>query len=256
MIPSGSPPPPEWDVSIGDGVTHFRWRRASDGIEAEWVGILRVTIDAAGRAESVVVPGADPVRALKIKTTAAAAFVRAMRGQPSLHGSAVVRDGAALVCLGQSGAGKSTAAAHLCTHLDFELLADDIVGFELDSGLFRVLPTESVHWLELDGHPKAPLQARRVATAAAPLAAIVALRLGDEAGDAEPRLTRLRGASAHAVLAGAAQRFEESRSLWRRELDFFASIAQIVPMYELSRAKPCAVESTAALLRAAWESGT
>ena len=62
------------------------------------------------------------------------------RGVFALHGSAVVMDGAAVVFLGQNGAGKSTMAAlmHARGH---RLLADDVTPLDIADEDIRVVPS-------------------------------------------------------------------------------------------------------------------
>jgi hypothetical protein len=91
-----------------------------------------------------------------------------------------------------------------------------------------------------------PIAARHIGATRAELAALVALRFG--APDESPRLTPLRGVAAYAALSAAAQRFERSDALWRRELDAFSAIAGGAPIYELVRPRTCSADATASLL--------
>jgi hypothetical protein len=209
-----------------------------------------LVVDGAGATQIRVAAGADPALVEKTKTTAVSAFLRALAGGTSFHGSAASRDGRALVVLGESGAGKSTAAATLCATNGFELLADDVAGLEHAGGRWWVLATESAHWLALDGLSKRPVAASRPARDPVELGAVVALRFGEASA---PSLLRARGRAAHAVLAAAMQRFERSASGWQSELDALASIARAAPVYELVRPRAVNPEATAAALARALE---
>ena len=240
-----------WLVSTTDGGCRFRWRRTADGgVLAEWVGLLGLRVDPSGHVEASVPPGADPLFANKLFRTGAAAFVRALRGQTSLHASAVARAEGALVCVGESGAGKSTAAATLCERDGFELLADDVVALADGGGQspeWSVLPTESVHWLRVDpAAPKRPIQARSSGDVPRSLRAIVSLRRDDRVAGCA--LRRLRGAEVYALLASSALRFELTHAVHKRELDVFASIAASVRIYGLERGPSATPEETATAL--------
>ncbi|HEY8088318.1 MAG TPA: hypothetical protein VIF09_10750 [Polyangiaceae bacterium] len=237
----------EWALSTRDGGCHFRWRRQHGDVLAEWVGILTLRVDRAGDVSHAAAPGADPLVVHKLIHTGAAAFVRALRGQPSLHGSAVMRSGAALVCLGDKGAGKSTAASELCRVHGFALLADDVVALEPSGSRWLVSPTESAHWLlSGDGTRKGPVPATSSAGSPAEVRSLVALRLDDGVG--APRLTRLRGAEAYSTLSAALLRFEAADALRVGELDVLASVAAGAPVHELARPRAFSPRETARLL--------
>jgi hypothetical protein len=237
----------QWVLSTTDGGCHFRWRRSGDGVLAEWIGILTLQLDGAGHVLHEAAAGADPLVVEKLIHTGAAAFVRALRGQPSLHGSAVTRDGRALVCLGEKGSGKSTAAAELCRAGTFALLADDVASLDRSSGRWRVLPTESAHWLATDGgRHKKPVTALSAARGSADLSSLVALRFDD--GVPSPQATRLRGAEVYAALSAAFLRFEAADALRVRELEVLSSIATQAPVYDLVRGRSCGAAETARLL--------
>jgi hypothetical protein len=245
-------PAPSWpNAWVTEGGAHVRWRREGAEVVAEWVGLLTAHVDAAGNVRVEISPGADPGVADKVRATGVAAFVRSLRGQPSLHGSAVAHGGRALVCLGESGAGKSTAAAELCATHGFALLADDVAGLELDAGRWWVVPTEASHWLATPARAKAPALAARIAEGRAELAVLVWLRYA--AGDEAPRLVRIRGRRAHTVLSASMQRFERTEAQWLRELDSSAAIADTARLYELVRPRSWAAPTTAALLRSALD---
>jgi hypothetical protein len=232
----------DWVLSTEDG--SFRWRRARGQVLAEWVGILTLRIDETGNVSHEASPGADARLVEKLVHTGAAAFVRALRDQPSLHASAVAGSGRALVCLGDKGSGKSTAAWELCRTRQLELLADDVTGLERCDGRWCALPTESSHWLRENGPgPKGPMPALRAANHPAELSCLVALRFED--GLRSPVSRRLRGADAYAALSSALLRFEAADGLRVRELDLLSSLATQARVYELVRPRSCGVGETA-----------
>lgn len=232
-----------WLVSIRDG-GHFRWGHREGDVVAEWVGILTVRIRDGGKVEYAAAQGADPELVDKVKHGGAAAFVRSLRGQPSLHGSAVARAGRAVVCLGESGSGKSTAASKLCTVYGCELLADDTVGLEFSKKRWWVLPTEASHWLASGGNgKKTPVAPRALGHQTALLFALVSLRFDAELRT--PLVRRLRGADLYAGISPALLRFEQTESVFRHELDVLSSIADEACMYELVRRPSDSPDATA-----------
>ncbi len=227
-------PVDDWLVSVPakNETVPFRWRRAEGGVVAEWVGVLRVHVDASGRPSFTTANGANEQLAAKLKNTAAMAFVRALRGLPSLHGSAVAKSGNAIVCIGDSGAGKSTVAAALCS-IGFELLADDVVALELIDGCWIVHPTEEVHWLEDASAKKGPRKAERVATRPAALKAIASLRV--DSSMTAPSMARLHGARVYGALSAATLRFDATDDVRRRELNVLGAIGEQASVFEVLR---------------------
>jgi hypothetical protein len=233
-----------WIVAVNAGGGEFRWRRGSDGVQAEWVGILTLEVHPDGRVVTNAVPGTNPLLADKVLHAGAAAFLRALEGRPSLHGSAVCRSGSAWACLGESGAGKSTAAAELCRRHGFELLADDAVGLERIEGGWRVLPTESAHWLAaLPGARKTRVPTPARAGGPVPLNGLVYLRFDETAPDIA--LRQLTGARKYGALAASAMRFERTEASCRSELDVLASLAEHAAVYELTRGPQSSSADTA-----------
>lgn len=66
-------------------------------------------------------------------------LVLRLRGLTCLHASAVVLDGQAIALVGASGAGKSTTAAAFA-QAGYQVMADDIVALDEQSGAFLVRP--------------------------------------------------------------------------------------------------------------------
>ena len=73
------------------------------------------------------------------------------RGRPLLHGSCVEKDGRAICFLGESGAGKSTAARVLVEN-GYRLISDDIIAPLVENERFRVFPVSN--GIRLDPLPK------------------------------------------------------------------------------------------------------
>lgn len=64
------------------------------------------------------------------------------RGILLFHASVVQKSPMCCAIVGQSGAGKSTTAAHLCADEDFQLIADDICALEFTAQhTYRILPS-------------------------------------------------------------------------------------------------------------------
>jgi len=77
----------------------------------------------------VVVQATDPEFAGHLLLQAIWSVVLDAHGRPSLHGTAVERDGCAVGILGRSGSGKSTAALALLDR-GWRLVADDVLTFD------------------------------------------------------------------------------------------------------------------------------
>jgi hypothetical protein len=107
--------------------TVFRIGRQGDTYLAEWleVGMLRADTSGA-HASFVAEDDANAAQVERIRRHSVPALLGHLRGELSLHGSALVLDGACMVFLGASGAGKSTLAAYLCRKHGATLIADDI----------------------------------------------------------------------------------------------------------------------------------
>nr|WP_247713701.1 hypothetical protein [Qipengyuania sphaerica] len=175
------------------------------------------------------------------------------RGFAMWHGSAVERDGRAVLFCGDTGAGKSTLAAQLCAD-GASLVADDLSRVEASEGNALIHPSSSriKLWREAIGnfgwddyilqrdyyredkfHCSAPKHlAEREAV---PLAAIVVL------GEApKNRLERVSGAAAlQAVMQGTIYRPEMLDALggWSRQGALAAEIIRTVPVWRFERPK-------------------
>jgi hypothetical protein len=229
---------------VVDGEVVFRLGRDGAELIAEWRDLCTLRCDRAGEhASFVAAEHADPRIVAKVKQGLAAALLRHLRGETTLHASAVARGGEAIAFLGRSGAGKSTLAAFLCRSRAFDLLADDVVRVAIAKGSALAHPTESEHWLEsgsvralgldvTDEHGKVPIMAPRVALAPVPLRALVALSL--DAAAKAPRVARIRGHRALEQLVPCLVRFvidEPDEQV--KELANMAALVDALPFYEV-----------------------
>jgi hypothetical protein len=223
----------------------FRVGRARSRLVAEFVGVGTLEAEPTGRwTRFVPAPGASPEHVAKVERGLVRALVAHLNHRLAFHGSAAEKDGRAVVCLGRSEAGKSTAAAELCTRRGLALLADDAVILEQVPGGFDVAPTEDSHWL-LDasarvlgfpaGHAhKARLAPGRSAEGPARLVAICQLAFDDAVS--APALRRLHGQELLATLSASAIRLvidDPARHV--EEVDQLAALASAVAVYELKR---------------------
>lgn len=242
-----------------DGEVLFRIGREGEELVAEWVGLCVLRSDRAGeRVRFSVEPGADPALARKVERGLAAALVRHLHGETTLHASCVVMadpsradGGCAVALVGKSGAGKSTIAAYLCAARGAALIADDVVRVTVDEAGALAHPTEREHWLgvasrrALAAHVspppgpvveledvKLPTPARAVASAPARLAALFALVLDDETSAVTVR--PLRGQAAVGLLIPSLVRFvlDEPRA-HIDEIERMQRLVRAAPLYEL-----------------------
>lgn len=244
-----------------EGHTFFRIGRstAPDELVAEWVDLCELRSDRSGeRSTFVARAGADERLVAKVRSGLAAALLRHLHGETSLHASAVARDGRALAFLGRSGAGKSTLAAWLCRSHGFALLADDVSRLELGSKDVIVEPTEVDHWLDdrsaravgipgaAPAEGKSPIEAARRAADGAPLAAMVALAL-DDAGPPRATVERLRGHRAIEALLPCLVRFViDEPAAHIAELGRLDELLARVPLYEVRARREYAALPTVA----------
>jgi hypothetical protein len=183
-------------------------------------------------------------------------FALQLQGQTSLHGSAVVIEGAGVGLLAPSGHGKSTLAAALLA-AGAALLTDDVLAVDIGAGAPCVLPSypsmklwpdalqrlfDGSTWEALPRH--ASWLDKRVAPAtdlgaacdeARPLRALYLLVPVTPEGDVAVR--RLHGRDALlALLAHGynAQLLALEPELLARQLEVFRRIAETTPVYALA----------------------
>jgi hypothetical protein len=176
-------------------------------------------------------------------------LLRHLQGGTTLHGSAVAIRGGAFLLAGESGSGKSTAAADLCQRLGAVLLADDLVFLDERDGGHHVEVTDSSHWLlpdslaamgwaAGDGAGKSKIPARQPpitsAPSSVPLRALIALSFDDTASP--PILCPVEGIERFEVVNQGYVRFViDDPLVLVRDLDQIARLGGAVPMFRLSR---------------------
>jgi hypothetical protein len=234
---------------VTDHVVTFRLGRVGASRVAEWPGLATLTCRNDGTGVSLVpVAGANPVAVEKLRRGHVQALVGALAGRLALHASAVGWRGGAVLFLGRSGSGKSTAAAELCIRGGGELLADDVAMLDADAVPVTAQPTEDDHWLtgpsravlgvQAGASPfadtKVALRALRLASAPVPLALIVALRFTEQS--VRPSVRALSGVSAAYPVLEAILRFDvDEGSARRREIEQMSRVHDSAPMIELVR---------------------
>ncbi len=235
-----------WQQSVSLEDRSFRWGRLGADYVGQWNGLVVARVGVDGHVKLIVPePGASSDIVEKATKGEVAAFARSLAGGLSLHASAVVLNGRAIVLIGASGAGKSTMASHLCDSFRGELLADDVAGLDKRDGKMRVEPSELCIWLEEGKGEKAAVRPR-LATAAAELGAIISLRLEADAG--QPVLTRVRGAGLLQCVLDAVLRFDVSPEPRRREFDGLVELAIAAPMWQLVRSRRASPMQVAELI--------
>jgi hypothetical protein len=239
----------DWHVQAGNGETSFRWGRVGDEIVAEWAGILRLRASSLGEPIEIE-PAANAPSDLveKLRRGTVEAFLRSLRGEHSLHASAVAiaETTLAIVCVGDSGSGKSTLAGHLAALEGVELLADDVAGLVTDDAGIHVIPSENAVWLvNGDGAPKRAVRTAAVAKGPSRLAVVLSLHFDDRLP--APDLRRLRGAESMHAVVSAMMRFEATEAIWQRELDVLTKLVGEAQIFSLTRPR-CTTSSALATM--------
>ncbi len=224
----------------------FRIGCEGEDLVAEFVGVATLRAHRSGSVSSLSsAVGASPTSVAKLASGPVRALLRHLQGKLTLHAAAVAVDGLAVICLGASGDGKSTAAAELCLRPGFELVSDDTAAIELDGESLTVTPTESVHWLlpaartalgmtRGGSADKDAVRPRSAARAETQLAAACRLVFDDDIH--APRTRRLHGRDAFAAIASCCVRFSVDDSMAHlHELDQLTRLLRHVPVYELRR---------------------
>ena len=168
------------------------------------------------------------------------ALLRHLRGQLSLHASAVSIEGRAAVFIGASGSGKSTFAAYLGGR-GYAMLADDVAHIdrapsrEGKGDSFLVQPSEVAHYLMQDACEALgiPAEEERAKTR------VVAANVGDKAElaamfcfvDADDiHVTRLTGFQTIEVLSPCVARFVfDDPGVLRADLERLGALLSVVP---------------------------
>jgi hypothetical protein len=227
------------------GAIAYRTGRQGGRLVAEWPGVARLTCGPDGERSELTPIGGTSVRSLRKLGGVVQAVLADLRGGIGIHASAVaVRTGAVLF-LGESGAGKSTAAAQLCLRRRASLLADDVSVLHDVRGKVHVIPSEDRHYLTSHasralgiahrgirwGRDKRGVVATRVASGPHLLRLVACLRFDDS--KAGPTCTKLSGAEAVRRVIGAMFRFDMTDR--RQELDRVMRLYQQVPFVEIVR---------------------
>jgi hypothetical protein len=235
-----------------DNRVQFRTGTRGTGLVAEWPGLGKLACRRDGSsAKFTAYSGVLPQTIGKLQRGQVRALLCDLRGGLAVHASAVAVEGRAVLFVGSSGAGKSTAAAHLCLAHGAQLLADDATLIEVgtNSGS-RVLPCEDDLWLTPDscfalGIPehrlagtgnKRFLRASNVAERPWPLSLVVVLRF--EPSQATSTWRPLRGGDAALSLLAAAFRFDvEDAAARKREFEQVTTVYRHVPFVEWVRGR-------------------
>lgn len=245
------------EIRNGSGVG-YRTGETDDGdFIAEWPGLGTFRGNARTthfeRAE-----GADPAYAAKLEHGVARAFTRHLEGKIALHGGAAGRDGNAIVLLGDSGSGKSTATAVLCARRGFSVLADDVVAIDAAASGYVVTPTEAHHWLrdgawELLGLAGGPESEVVIGSGApcepAALGALVYLTRDD--GATSVTLARMTGHEALTAIVRSTFRLWQGGQ--RRDLDHAAALCSSLPIWRLRRPINAPIDEVAEVLESTLE---
>lgn len=245
------------------GQVTYRIGRRGDDLVADWPGYGALHTSRLGdRAEFFAADGADPVDAQKFRHGLVDALVGHARGGVTLHGASFARGDRAVICVGESGAGKSSIVAEACRRPGIALVGDDTAALTLDGANVLVSPTEDVSWLigealrragrEADASLKIAVPTERRADACARTVAIVQLTFADEAP--APALRLLGGADAFTSLSRSLFRFVlDEPQVQLDDFDRIERLVRSVRVYELRRPRsmammPYAVDSVVALL--------
>jgi HPr kinase/phosphorylase len=230
-----------------DRVT-YRLGRQGQELVAEWPSIGRITCRTDGSGARLIPAEPATPTSLAMLQSTATVFVGELCGGLALHGSAVSLEGRGVVVLGESGSGKSTAAATLCARHGGALLADDATLLVERGETLLIEPSEREHHLTQEslaalgkpglppspGLDKAAIPADAAARTPVRLALIAALQFDDACTEADVRT--LRGVEAAARLLASLFRFNFPDGPARRnELDRVMSIHERTPVIELRR---------------------
>jgi hypothetical protein len=171
----------------------------------------------------------------------------ALRGETTLHASAVAVDGRALAIAGGSGKGKSTLAALLCQHPGVELVTDDLLRLLPTDGRFLCMPGGQDIRLrraaaelaedfpqarsEMTADSRVAIHPHNMAAVPVPLHAIVLPR---PRHDERPlRITGLTGSRAMVALASCPRIWPwTDRNNLRQQFNWFVEVTRSVPVYE------------------------
>jgi hypothetical protein len=228
-----------------DGVVTYRMGRQGRSLVAEWPRVARLTCDENGRRVRLTPKDGSDRSSLAKLQGVVKVMLGDLRGGIGLHASALAMGSRAVLLLGDSGAGKSTAAAELCLRHGARLMADDAALLEVRRGVVFVVPSEDRHYLTEDSaralgvklpatrtsNGKGSVRPIRSGARGYRLALVVSLRYDDALDRAVCR--RLTGIDAAMRLLPAMFRFDVDNR--RRELDRLTTVYEQAPVLELAR---------------------
>lgn len=228
----------EHEYDWGADATTYRVGRAGGGLVAEWVGagMLRTSPD--GSVYTFFdLPGANSTYRERVRNVIVPGLIRHLRGEITLHASAIERGGAAVAMVGPSGAGKSTLASALCDVPDVSVVADDVLFVDLVGGVPFVAPTERMFRLATNvDRPleKSLRQAERFSAERTKLLALVELVADDTPGP--PSLRRELDVGAFKVINEAFTRFTaDDPRVNARDFVTVSALTERVPVFVLRR---------------------
>jgi energy-coupling factor transporter ATP-binding protein EcfA2 len=234
----------EWISSLESGArVEFRVGRQGENFIAEWPGLARLIANRSGESTLCFTDGVDPHWCQKLERGMVQAMLRQLRGELTLHASALASQDRAVLLLGKSGAGKSTLAAVLASRPEMNLLADDTSPISFDDAHARVTTGDPELWLLEDARValgfadrrpgKHPVSFSSRVTNSPKLQAIVAISYGDVAA---PVLSPLRGHAALSRLLEGTVRFAiDDPEVQLREISQLDRLARATDILELVR---------------------
>jgi hypothetical protein len=238
----------------------YRMGRQGESLVMEWPTIARLTCRADGTRARLVRTGGGGSHDLSKLRGVMKALLADVRGGLGLHASAVAVGRRGVLFLGESGAGKSTAAASLCRLHRARLLADDAAMLDQTGGRVRLAPSEDRHYLmpqarealgfspsDMKDGLKEFVRPAHAASRPVGLELVVCLRFDDKL--AGPVTRWVRGAEAAHRMLGAMFRFDVTDR--RGDLDRVLHVYRQAPFVEISRPKahPDISELVLAILR-------
>lgn len=242
------------------GVVSCRIGRNGDRFVAEWPRVARLVCRPDGTKARVVRLGsAGPIEIARLRG-AVNALIGDLQGRLSIHASSVSLGSRAVAMLGESGAGKSTAAAQLCALHGARLLSDDVAMLKRSRSAVLVSPSEEAHWLTSVSlkamginrtvtrgklGQKSLFRTPHIAKRACRLGLLVWLAFDDSV--APSRIRPLAGIEAAQRLLGSIFRFDLANR--RHELDQVNQMHESVPFVEICRTRR-SPDATEAIIQA------
>lgn len=240
-----------WEVAETVGQTTFRLGFRGDHVIAEWGACAWLVATRDGQKLSFETDGTvDDFTRRKLEAGSCAALLRRLARKLTVHGASAEREGRALLVLGESGQGKSTAIASLCARHGHRLVADDLTWVDVDpsSREATVVPSEAAHFLTrsscealgltvLDGHDFWDDETKcgvGATPAPAPAKLVAVVTLGFVEGP--PRLVALDKLEALTLVLPQVARFGvEDRASRRAELEALAALLETTRAVRLER---------------------